>query len=852
MTIEQPLGQGRAGAGRRFGRFWTAVALLLAVPGWCRGQVDLSDGDLNPLKPAAKPSKPTFTTMLTPESAGPGDIVTLAITVKLPKGNYIYSTTGTFGGRTVITAKTTGLEPVDGEFLPDREPKVEFEPLLNQEVGKFFGQVTWSRKFRVQDGAQTASISGELTGQYCGGPDAENASCVPIRPPYRFDVPIYISGVAAPSERVSVVYAQHAQPTIKKKGKDEPGPIAFDFELSPSDARPGEKVTLSIKATLEEGWHTFSLTQRGEGGLPTVIDVSKLAGLKPLGDFVADPPFEIEEQGGLMLEVHYHQVTWRREFEVTAENYGLSGQIAYQTCKNVCLPLKKTAFSLGRVDGPAVVADADPPAPERPAPAAGAPLSSPKAPRALLPFVLLCLGGGFLALLTPCSFPMVPITVSFFLKQSEAEHKRPWLLALVYCGSIVAAFTILGVGISAVFGATKLNELANIAWLNVVIGTVFVLFALNMLGVFEIHMPGWLLTMTASKESASSYLGAVFMALTFTLTSFTCTFAIAGSLLVGAARGDVYWPVIGMLAFGTAFAAPFFVLAMIPGLLKKLPKSGGWMNSVKVVMGLLEVGAAVKFFSIADPAQVVFDHVTVMMIWFVLAVVTALYLFGWFRLPHDTVTQQISPLRMLLGTGFFVLAGLLLIGVMMPDRGGAAVRQILAFAPAKFEAGQGRLGPSLKHHGLEFALYFDKALPVAQKENRPLLLDFTGVNCANCRDMELKMGRPEWKERIAKFVGVQLYVDVPQIPTIHDPAEGERLRAANEALELQLVQDSSMPAYAILAPDGTTVLATYIGAEPANKTGTFVKFLDEGWSKWEQLQANGRVGQGAVRLAREQ
>src|SRR4029079_5940030 len=161
--------------------------------------------------------------------------------------------------------------------------------------------------------------------------------------------------------------------------------------------------------------------------------------------------------------------------------------------------------------------------------------------------------------------------------------------------------------------------------------------------------PGWLLTVTASKESAGSYLGAVFMALTFTLTSFTCTFAIAGSLLVWASQGEVYRPVLGMLAFGTAFASPFFVLAMVPGWLKRLPKSGGWMNSVKVVMGLLELGAAVKFFSIADPGQVLFDHVTVMLIWFVLAMVTAIYLFGWFRLPHDTVAEQISPIRMLLG-----------------------------------------------------------------------------------------------------------------------------------------------------------------------------------------------------------
>ena len=788
-------------------------------------------------KPASKP-KPEFTTTLTPAHARPGETVMLSVSVKLPKGFYIYATTGEFSGRTIIRAMADGLDPVDDDFTPDRAAKSEFDSGLNKQVEKFFDQVTWSRKYKVLPQATKAVITGELTGQYCGGLDAENPACYLINPPYKIAAAVHVTG----NEAATVVFTRHVQPMLPARGGEKPAPIAFDFTLAPESAQPGDQVTLSIKAVLEEGWHTFSLTHEGEGGLPTVIEEQKLVGLKALGDgFTPDHAPEIEVQAGLTLEVHNHEVTWTRKYEVTEARYGLAGQIAWQTCKNTCLPLKKAKFALGH-PGDAAVAVAQPAPQEAAFPPKEAAVAKPAAgggrvEKALLPFLLLCFGGGFLALLTPCSFPMVPITVSFFLHQSEAGHKRPWLLALVYCGSIIAAFTILGVGIAALFGATKLNELANLPWLNIVIGTVFVLFALNMLGVFEIHMPGWLLTITASKESTGSYLGAVFMALTFTLTSFTCTFAIAGSLLVGAAQGEVYWPVIGMLAFGTAFAAPFFILAMLPGLLKKLPKSGGWMNSVKVVMGLLELGAAVKFFSIADPAQVLLDHNLVMLIWFVLTLVTASYLFGWFRMPHDTVSDSISPVRMLLGTMFFILGGLLLIGVATPDRGGVTVRQILAFAPARFESGDGALGPSLKHHGLEFALYLDKAVPVAQKLNRPLLLDFTGVNCTNCRDMELKMAQPAWKERLAKFVGVQLYVDVPQIPTIHDLAEGERLRAANEALELQLLDEVSMPAYVVVDPATMQVLASYIGAEATGKAGTFVKFLDEGWAKWEALKA---------------
>ncbi len=824
------------------------VAILCLVPqaGFAEGaaQDDTTPAaEITPFNFGKKTPKPKFTTVVSPAEAKPGDEVTLSITAKLPQGYYIYSTTGDFDGRTKITVEAVGLEPVDADFQPDHEPKTELEPNRNVEVGKFYDEVTWSRKYRVKADATAATISGQLNGMYCGGAEAENPACVPIRPPYEIQAAVKLIGVVAETP-----WSKRYQPTITKKGQAVPGPMTLDVSLSPHNAQPGEKVTLTIKATLDDEWHTFALTHNGEGGVATTIDVPQLHGLKPLGEgFQPDQPAKIEEDKdlGITQFTHYNTVIWQREYEVLPEvgNYGLSGEIAYQTCRHgQCLPLKRVAFGMGVVPEQG---DSNPVAG-----VAGGP--GTKAPTALLPFLLLCFGGGLLALLTPCSFPMVPITVSFFLKQSEAEHKKPWLLALVYCGSIVAAFTILGVGISAFFGATKLNELANIPWLNIVIGSVFVLFALNMLGMFEIQMPGWLLTMTASKEAGGSYLGAVFMALTFTLTSFTCTFAIAGSLLVGAAQGEVYWPVIGMLAFGTAFAAPFFVLAMLPGLLKKLPKSGGWMNSVKVVMGLLELGAAVKFFSIADPGQVMFDHVTVMMIWFVISLVTAAYLFGAFRLPHDTVVSAIAPLRMLLGTGFLILSGLLLTGLTLPARGGIAVRQILAFAPARFEAGDGLLGPSLNHHGLEFALYFDKAVPIAKKENRPLLLDFTGVNCANCRDMELKMAQPAWKERIAKFVGVQLYVDTPKIPTISDATEGERLRSFNEQLELQLVQDSSMPAYAVVTPDGKQVLATYIGAEPATQSGTFVKFLDEGWAKWEQAKAKGgqAVGMTAGRAIR--
>ncbi|OYW17634.1 MAG: hypothetical protein B7Z55_12135, partial [Planctomycetales bacterium 12-60-4] len=330
------------------------------------------------------------------------------------------------------------------------------------------------------------------------------------------------------------------------------------------------------------------------------------------------------------------------------------------------------------------------------------------------------------------------------------------------------------------------------------------------------------------------------LALTFTLTSFTCTFAVAGTLLVSAAQGEVYWPVIGMLAFGAAFASPFFVLALLPGLLKKLPKSGGWMNAVKVVMGLIEIGAAVKFFSVADlawnPQPILFDYVTVMLIWLVLSLGISAYLLGWYRFSHDTPVDSVSPGRGLLAMAFLGLALMLGYLTLQPERAaGLVMDQIVAFAPPRLDAADTDLGPTIDHHGIMFALDLDKARPVAQQRQQPLLLDFTGVNCVNCRRMEKKMQLPENKERMGQFVNVQLYTD--KVPAITDPAQAEQILQKNLHLQVNWFGDVSLPSYAVVTPDGKRILAAYIGYE--QKEGEFTRFLDFGWQKWETLQANG-------------
>ena len=848
--------------------FGCALSLAVCWSALAFAQFDL----LSDLKSGGPTPKAEIAVTLTPADVKPGDEVTLTVNVKLPEGFYIYSTSGEFDGRTRIVTNATGLEPIDNDFIADREPKTQFEPLLEATVSKFHDHVTWKKRYRVLQDSNpaTVSVKGELTGQYCSeGSEEMPGKCIPIIPAYEFDV-------AATVQSAPVRFDYEVRPAPKKS---KTNPALLKFKLSPEDAKPGDAVTLSITMELDAGWHTFSLSQKGDGGNPTDIELLDFNGLTPTGDFQPDHPFEVE--GELKLEVHHDRVTWSRPMQVldgiAPGQYGIKGRISYQTCKSICLPLRKVEFTLGHILAratPPEVADVPPKPGQVGLPAGGPPADQLENPakkpvqavpalmrpqdQGLFRFLMTAIGFGLVSLLTPCVFPMVPITVSFFLKQSESEHHSPLMMAFVFCGSIVATFTVLGVGIAALFGAAQLNALANNPWLNIGIGLVFVMFALNMLGLFEIRIPSSLLTFTANKEQAGGYIGAVFMALTFTLTSFTCTFAFAGTLLVAASQGQFYWPIIGMMAFGAAFALPFFVLAMIPSLLKKLPKSGGWMNVVKVVMGLIEVGAAVKFFSVADmvwnPTPVLFDFSFVMISWMVLSAAISMYLFGIFRLSHDVLPSGISVGRLMLSMAFLGLAVQLGIGIFLYEKAdGWIINQILALAPPRFElpepvkgGGGGRPtelpDPVVVHHGIWFTLDVDKGIEHAKQLKRPLMLDFTGVNCANCRLMEKKMAQPNNSSRLERFVLVQLYTD--KVPTISDPVEVKRLMVRNIDLQEKWFGEVTLPSYAVVTPDGKQILSTYSGNE--QREGEFAEFLDAGWQKWEEMKPKG----GAVEVVK--
>lgn len=645
-------------------------------------------------------------------------------------------------------------------------------------------------------------------------------------------------------------------------------------------------------------------TVMGLGGADGLVPVD--------ASFNGPKPIEKPSEGwkGLVERYHEGRVRWTRKYRIAAgseeRDLLVTGKVAWQMCNSGgclpptgfefrgtlvvaddeipdALPLQVTGklraaqageaideLRLAAAAAPAVTATAPPTAAPGPrsAPAArdsrqaeaGAALpfeaGNTPASRASvydksqgLPFFLLsAVVAGFAALLTPCVFPMIPITVSFFQKQSEKQHHRPITMALVYCLGIIGTFTGLGMLMSILFSATAIQQVASNWIVNLFIAGVLVFFAFNLLGMFEIQMPSWLLTYTAGKESRGGFIGVLFMALTFTLTSFTCTFAFAGGLLAAAAYGDRLWPILGLLAFSAAFSLPFFFLALFPSLLQKLPRSGGWMNVVKIIMGLIELGAAFKFFGNVDTAwngqPAIFDFHLMISAWAVISIAAALYLLGVFRLPHDVESDHIGVVRFVFAMSFLGFASYLGVGLFAAEKPhGMVWRYVEAFANPNFEGGNDPSGPFLKHGDLKYALDFERALDVAIAENKPLFLDFTGVTCTNCRYMEKgPMSQPDIEQRLRQFVRIQLFTD--SVP-IRDKQEAGRLLDFNVRLQEEWFGDVTLPSYVVIPPDRAAlkdrskIISALVGKHEQDE---FARFLDSGWNGWQKVQAGrGRV-----------
>lgn len=412
---------------------------------------------------------------------------------------------------------------------------------------------------------------------------------------------------------------------------------------------------------------------------------------------------------------------------------------------------------------------------------------------------------GLLALLTPCVFPMVPITVSFFAKKGEGGKSNVGG-ALAYCLGIMGTFTGLGLLMTAIFGATGIQQLANNPYVNLGLAILFIVLALNLFGVFEIRMPTSLTSKAASGSKAAGFVGPILMGFTFTLTTFTCTVPLVGTLLVTATTGSWLYPAIGMLAFSLAFALPFFMLALFPQWLSKMPKSGAWMASVKVFLGFIEILAAVKFLSNVD---LFYDwgfltREVFLAVWAAIMAIAALWLFGWLKLPNES-PYKVGWFRRFIGVASAACAIWFFGGVS-----GNSLGELNGFLPPDPYPGR----KSTKEFAVPWLHNYEEALATAKAQGKPVFINFTGANCTNCRWMEANMfPDPDVHKVLAEqFVNVELWTD--------------RLNPedkANQKIQLELTNQVTLPVYAVVSPEGK-ILKLFPGS--TRDKGQFLVFLN--------------------------
>jgi thiol:disulfide interchange protein len=598
-------------------------------------------------------------------------------------------------------------------------------------------------------------------------------------------------------------------------------PIQWTLAFPSKSAPPGSKIFGLLTAKMEPGWHLYSLTTPRPPIATTVglADQPAMAGFKvyqPKPVIKMDPSFQVN------TETFAEQVTFLLEIELkkdaSAGNAEFTAQVRYQCCNDtMCLPPKrKTAEAVITIDPaakPQVIDIHGGYTEFHKATVAATTESSPAAPAPAMQssgfgFFLLAFGGGLAAIFTPCVFPMIPFTVSYFVNRQSGTNRGGVLNAVVFCLGIIVFFTGLGLLTKVIAGPFGVVQLGNSPWVNSFIALVFIVFGFSLLGAFELTLPSSLLTKLNQASAGGGYVGTLIMGLTFTLTSFACIGPVVGPLLVASVQTSGLKPVLGMASFATGLALPFFVLALFPSFLQKLPKSGGWLMRVKVVLGFVVLAVSVKYLSTADQVLQtnLISHELFIACWVVLFALPGLYLLGFVRLEGINPDDHLGVGRMLIGALFLIFSISLLPGLL-----GYSLGDIDALIPvqgktASVTPGGAGGGPVwMKDQYLE-------ALAKARQENKLVFVNFTGHACTNCHWMKQNMfPRPEVAALMKDFILLDLFTD----GTDHASEE-------NQQLEEKRFGTVALPFYAILDAD-EKVLATFPGL--TKNTQEFVTFL---------------------------
>ena len=661
-------------------------------------------------------------------------------------------------------------------------------------------------------------------------------------------------------------------------------PVKWKIKLEDS-GKPEKEIVFT--AVADKGWHLYDMNLPAGGPVSTSITYETMKGAELVGKVVSSvaPTSVYDELFAMNLRWYSGTVTFTQKIKVTdAKAFKLAGELEFMACNDeTCLPPERVEFSFNRknitmTDAGVVAGESDDQTaadslslaqgtdslsvsadgenarqlvnPTKIAEALSdnvdlwtpvidelkafgeSPLDGTDS--SLLFIFLAGFAGGFIALLTPCVWPMIPMTVSFFLKRTK-NKKKAIKDAVMYGVSIIVIYLALGLLITGIFGASALNDLSTNAVFNLLFFALLVLFAVSFFGAFEMVLPSsWTNKLDAKADSTSGILSIFFMAFTLALVSFSCTGPIIGTLLVQAASmGSIVAPAVGMFGFAFALAIPFSVFAIFPNMLQSMPKSGGWLNSVKVVLGFLELALALKFFSVADLAYGwrILDRETFLVLWIVIFAMLGFYLLGKIRFSHDSELKYVSVPRL-----FMAIVSLAFAVYMVPGLWGAPLKSISAFAPPLYTQ--------------DFNLYEDEVhaqfddyeagMAYAKKNNKPVMIDFSGYGCVNCRKMEASVWtNPGVKQIIENdYVLITLFVDdktkLPEVIEIEEHGKTRKLKTVGDKwsyLQRSKFGANAQPFYVLLDNNGKPLSHSYAYDEDVNK---YIQFLQGGLKNYKK------------------
>lgn len=659
-------------------------------------------------------------------------------------------------------------------------------------------------------------------------------------------------------------------------------PVKWEIKLEDSDS---SVKTLLFSAKLDNGWHLYDMNLPEGGPISTSFNYETLKGAKTVGSPVPSKKATTvyDEQFEMNLSWYAHEVSFTQKLEITnPKAFKVEGYVEFMACNDEnCLPPDKESFSFNQSninvektlqamakveDIPAeeladtvsvveeVSEDVSVAKPNKTADTVGTSSSLvhsnlwepvieelkafgdttvTAADTSWLFIFFAGFLGGLIALLTPCVWPMIPMTVSFFLKRTK-DRKKAIRDAVTYGVSIIVIYLVLGLLITGIFGASALNDLSTNAIFNIIFFLLLVLFAVSFFGAFEIVLPSsWTNKLDMKADSTTGIISIFFMSFTLVLVSFSCTGPIIGTLLVQAASmGSKVGPAIGMFGFALALSIPFSFFAVFPNMLQSMPKSGGWLNSVKVVLGFLELALALKFLSVADLAYGwrLLDREVFVVLWIVIFALLGFYLLGKIRFSHDSELKHVSVPRLfmaIISFGFSIY--------MIPGLWGAPLKAISAFAPPLYTQ--------------DFSLYdnevhaaftdYEAGMEYAKRNNKPVMIDFSGYGCVNCRKMEASV----WtnirvKDILEKdYVLITLIVDdkskLPEPIEIVENGKTRVLRTVGDKwsyLQRSKFGANAQPFYVLLDGDGKPLSPSYAFDEDVSK---YIQFLNKGLSEFQ-------------------